>query len=114
MTNRFVGDRGGFHPLIYRREAVSDSHEGYREPIFRKPARDPKERDIYRADLKYKVPSGGRKDHSWSCSCFRKDRRTVTTLNSDRVRGSCLEIQRPRGRERYFHSEPDDVNANRN
>ena len=37
-------------------KATSDSHEGYREPIFRKPAPNPKKRDIYRAGLKYKVP----------------------------------------------------------
>lgn len=49
------GDRAALHPLIYRRKAASDSHGGYREPIFRKPAPNPKERDIYRADLKYKV-----------------------------------------------------------
>lgn len=53
------GDRATLHPLIYRRKAASDSHGGYREPIFRKPAPNPKERDIYRADLKYKVASGG-------------------------------------------------------
>lgn len=51
-------DRAALHPLIYRRKAASDSHGGYREPIFRKPAPNPKERDIYRADLKYKVASG--------------------------------------------------------
>lgn len=63
MTNRSVrslrGDRAALHPLIYRRKAASDSHGGYREPIFRKPAPNPKERDIYRADLKYKVASDG-------------------------------------------------------
>lgn len=45
-------------PVIYTStaKATSDSHEEYREPIFRKPAPNPKERDIYRAGLKYKVP----------------------------------------------------------
>lgn len=61
MTNRsvrFVRDRAALHPLIYRCKTASDSHGGYREPIFRKPAPNPKERDIYRADLKYKVAGG--------------------------------------------------------
>lgn len=88
MTNRFVGDRRGLHPLIYRRKAVSDSHEGYREPIFRKPAPRPKERDIYRADLKYKVPTAGyeveRESRTSTMFLFSgRSRLRVTILNSD-------------------------------
>lgn len=79
------GDRAALHPLIYRRKAASDSHEGYREPIFRKPAPNPKERDIYRSDLKYKVVGemrgGARKEKERErmrvCSYFLRDRRVL-------------------------------------
>lgn len=37
----------GLHPLIYRRTTASDSHGGYREPIFRKPAPNPKDVAIF-------------------------------------------------------------------
>jgi len=70
-------DRAALHPLIYRCKTASDSHGGYREPIFRKPAPNPKERDIYRADLKYKVAGAGcrgMQGPQGACSYFLRDR----------------------------------------
>lgn len=62
MTNRSVrsswGSGRASSPDIST-QSGERFHGGYREPIFRKPAPNPKERDIYRADLKYKVASEG-------------------------------------------------------
>lgn len=100
MTNRFVGDRGRTSSLdISTRSGERFPRRIPRANLSETSPRDPKERDIYRADLKYKVAA---RDGGWS----RKDRGLVpifwkiaaTTRYSNRARGSCLETQRPRGR----------------
>lgn len=76
------------------RERASDSHGGYREPIFRKPAPNPKdlpqevtrslERDIYRQDLKYKLPK--KRDKGQSTVAIFPKRHTVYIRQSARAR----------------------------
>lgn len=99
MTDRFVGDRRGLHPLIYRRKAASDSHEGYPRANLSetRPPTRPKERDIYRADLKYKVASGDREKDVPSLLFSERSRpRGYDSEFRSRAEAPCPEIrQRP-------------------
>lgn len=111
MTNRF-GDRGKVSSLdISTRNGERFPRRIPRANLSETSPRDPKERDIYRADLKYKVAAPGGWKNLGIVPIFWKI--AVTTWNSNHALGSCLEIQRPRGKNVTRTRKAEDSNASR-